>query len=45
MFFLYVRLVIFILLCSFILIGVGGVFGLILLVFCAFPFLFLFALL
>lgn len=42
---LYARLIIFILLCTAILVGVGGVFGIILLVLVAFPILFLFALL
>jgi hypothetical protein len=42
---LYARLIIFILLMAAILIGVGGVFGIVLLILCAFPILFLFALL
>lgn len=45
MFSLYLKLFVFILLCAMILIGVGGVFGLILLILCAFPILFLIALL
>lgn len=45
MFTTYIRLFMFILLCSMILIGIGGVFGIVLLMLCAAPILFLFALL
>ena len=42
---LHVQLFLFILLCTFIVVGVAGVFGIILLLLCAIPILFLFALL